>query len=409
MIRIANVQVENFKGVKFVEITPKDDLVVISGNNGQGKSSILDAIYGALYGTKTMDSQPIRHGENEATIRLDLGEILVERVIKEGKPQKLTVTSKEGSKFDTPQKMLDSLLGAITFDPLEFARFDAKTQVKSLKELLNLDFSTIDADRQKIYEDRTLTNRQAKDLESQLKEINFNEDAPTTQQDASDLAKQLADAQRSKQDLLTDERNLDRVSSEIERKEEQLKQLEKELSILSKEHVELSKSVEEKKKLATDDSVIEKLNADMKNIESINAKVLENTRYLEKKKQVEEYKAKSEALTKTLEEKDNEKSDLLKAVEMPLPELSFTDEGVLYNNIPLAQCSTAEQLKISVAIAMKLNPQVRVLRMKEGSMLDSNTMQWLKDLAKEKDYQVWIERVGAEPMTIVIEDGLVVR
>jgi len=408
MIRIANVQVENFKGVKFVEITPKDDLVVISGNNGQGKSSILDAIYGALYGTKTMDSQPIRHGENEATIRLDLGEILVERVIKEGKPQKLTVTSKEGSKFDTPQKMLDSLLGAITFDPLEFARFDAKTQVKSLKELLNLDFSTIDADRQKIYEDRTLTNRQAKDLESQLKEINFNEDAPTTQQDASDLAKQLADAQRSKQDLLTDERNLDRVSSEIERKEEQLKQLEKELSILSKEHVELSKSVEEKKKLATDDSVIEKLNADMKNIESINAKVLENTRYLEKKKQVEEYKAKSEALTKTLEEKDNEKSDLLKAVEMPLPELSFTDEGVLYNNIPLAQCSTAEQLKISVAIAMKLNPQVRVLRMKEGSMLDSNTMQWLKDLAKEKDYQVWIERVGAEPMTIVIEDGLVV-
>jgi DNA repair exonuclease SbcCD ATPase subunit len=408
MIRIANVQVENFKGVKFVEITPKDDLVVISGNNGQGKSSILDAIYGALYGTKTMASQPIRHGENEATIRLDLGEILVERVIKEGKPQKLTVTSKEGSKFDTPQKMLDSLLGAITFDPLEFARFDAKTQVKSLKELLNLDFSTIDADRQKIYEDRTLTNRQAKDLESQLKEINFNEDAPTTQQDASDLAKQLADAQRSKQDLLTDERNLDRVSSEIERKEEQLKQLEKELSILSKEHVELSKSVEEKKKLATDDSVIEKLNSDMKNIESINAKVLENTRHLEKKKQVEEYKAKSEALTKALEEKDNEKSDLLKAVEMPLPELSFTDDGVLYNNIPLAQCSTAEQLKISVAIAMKLNPQVRVLRMKEGSMLDSNTMQWLKDLAKEKDYQVWIERVGAEPMTIVIEDGLIV-
>jgi chromosome segregation ATPase len=408
MIRIANVQVENFKGVKFVEITPKDDLVVISGDNGQGKSSILDAIYGALYGTKTMDSQPIRRGENEATIRLDLGEILVERVIKEGKPQKLTVTSKEGSAFSTPQKMLDSLLGAITFDPLEFARFDAKTQVKALKQLLNIDFSEIDAERKKIYEDRTLTNRQASDLESQLKEINFNEDAPTNQQDASDLAKQLADAQRSKQDLETDVKNLERAGIEIARKELQMKQLEEELSVLAKEHVSLAKSVEEKKKLATDDSVIEKLNADMKNIESINAKVLENTRYLEKKKQVEQYKAKSEASTKALEDKDNEKSDLLKAVEMPLPELSFTDEGVLYNNIPLGQCSTAEQLKISVAIAMKLNPQVRVLRMKEGSMLDSNTMQWLKDLAKEKDYQVWIERVGAEPMTIVIEDGLVV-
>lgn len=69
MTRIVNLHVENVKGIKVVDITPPDDLVVISGNNGQGKSSILDAIYWALNGTSTIDEKPIRNGQNEGLIR----------------------------------------------------------------------------------------------------------------------------------------------------------------------------------------------------------------------------------------------------------------------------------------------------------------------------------------------------
>lgn len=331
----------------------------------------------------------------------------MERKLVNGKPSKLTVTAKDGHKFDSPQTMLDKLMGKISFDPLEFARLDTKNQVKALKDLLGLDFSELDAEREATYAKRTEVNRLAKDADAQLKELEYHADAPSVQQDASDLARQLADAQRAKQDLLTDEKSLDRVNIEISRKQLQMKQLQEELAQLAIEQNELTESVNVKKSLVADDFLIEKINNDMKNIEAINAKVLENLRHVEKQKVLEAYKAQADELTKKIEWIDDEKKSRLSAVQMPLDGLYFADEGVVYNNVPLAQCSTAEQLKISLAIAMALNPQVRVLRMKQGSMLDENTMQWLKSIAQEKDYQVWVERVGKEPMTIVIEDGLV--
>jgi hypothetical protein len=34
-----------------------------------------------------------------------------------------------------------------------------------------------------------------------------------------------------------------------------------------------------------------------------------------------------------------------------------------------------------------------------------NAMRWLSEVAQEKGYQVFVERVGKEPMSIVIEEG----
>lgn len=61
MVTITNLQVENVKRVKAVELTPtQTGLTVIGGRNGQGKTSVLDAIAWALGGERFRHSEPNR-------------------------------------------------------------------------------------------------------------------------------------------------------------------------------------------------------------------------------------------------------------------------------------------------------------------------------------------------------------
>ncbi len=59
MIKITNLELENIKRIKAVQLTPSENgLTVIGGNNGQGKTSVLDGIARALGGDKFKPSQP---------------------------------------------------------------------------------------------------------------------------------------------------------------------------------------------------------------------------------------------------------------------------------------------------------------------------------------------------------------
>ena len=78
-MKIVELQAENVKRLKAVEITPDGTMQVIGGRNAQGKSSVLDAIWLALGGGKASKETPlpIRDGEDKASVRLDLGDLVV--------------------------------------------------------------------------------------------------------------------------------------------------------------------------------------------------------------------------------------------------------------------------------------------------------------------------------------------
>lgn len=86
-MKIISLQAENVKRLTAVTITPDGNLVQITGKNGQGKTSVLDAIWWALEGAANIQAEPIRKGAEEARIRLDLGEYVVTRTFtrKDGK------------------------------------------------------------------------------------------------------------------------------------------------------------------------------------------------------------------------------------------------------------------------------------------------------------------------------------
>ncbi|HAY44081.1 MAG TPA: hypothetical protein DCY59_11295, partial [Micrococcaceae bacterium] len=59
----------------------------------------------------------------------------------------------------------------------------------------------------------------------------------------------------------------------------------------------------------------------------------------------------------------------------------------------------------SLAMAIALNPGLRVIRIADGSLLDSDSLELIRDQAAEHDFQIWIEMVGDRDDAYVIEDG----
>jgi predicted ABC-type transport system involved in lysophospholipase L1 biosynthesis ATPase subunit len=103
------------------------------------------------------------------------------------------------------------------------------------------------------------------------------------------------------------------------------------------------------------------------------------------------------------------KADVQKNAKFPVADLGFGDGEVIYKGLPLSQASDAEQLRVAVAIAMAANPKLRVIRVRDGSLLDSGGLALLEDLAKERDFQVWVETVSEDKnIGVHIEDGTVV-
>ena len=194
-MKIVKLTAENIKKLRAVEITPNGDVVTISGKNGAGKTSVLDSIWWALSGTTHIQAQPIRKGETKARIRLDMGEIIVERKFTES-GSTLVVENAEGARFPSPQKMLDAMIGELSFDPLAFSRMDARKQFDELRRVSELDVDIDELDRlnKSDYAKRTDINRDAKLRRAIVDGIAIADIGDAKQIDESELVAQLQKA-----------------------------------------------------------------------------------------------------------------------------------------------------------------------------------------------------------------------
>jgi len=115
----------------------------------------------------------------------------------------------------------------------------------------------------------------------------------------------------------------------------------------------------------------------------------------------------SQELTAELESIKDKKRQMLAEANYPIPGLAVGEDGtVLFDGVPLSQASRAQQIRTSVAIGIAMNPKLKVLLIRDGSLLDEDNLKLVADMATEHDAQIWIERVGdKDESAIIIEDG----
>jgi hypothetical protein len=80
----------------------------------------------------------------------------------------------------------------------------------------------------------------------------------------------------------------------------------------------------------------------------------------------------------------------------------------MLSGVPLEQASAAESLRASMAIAIAMNPDFPVALIRDGSLLDENSLRLVEEMAAEKNCQVWVERVGeGEECSVIISEGVI--
>lgn len=383
-MRITRLEAENFKRLKAVDITPDENTVVIAGRNAQGKSSVLDAIMAALAGRNGAKElvRPIRDGESKARVVVELDDLVVER---KWTPSGSTVTvSPKGgnARLNSPQAVLDKLIGSLSFDPLAFAEAEPKKQVETLIDLIGREaFDRIAEERKAMYDNRTEMNREAKSLQARIDGLG--DDVPQVGEPPVVDVQALSLEYGVAREKISLRERWERLRAEMDEIEERARTLPE------------SRDIEVVNDLLTNANTAADLRHRWEQRQDL-------VRRLE---QVQEVAAKH---TQGIEVLDADKARLIAEAPLPVDGLGFDEDGVTYHGVPFVQSSAAERLKVSVGMAMALNPELRVICIRDASLLDDDSKRALMALAQEHDFQIWYEIVGnGGEIGVVIEDGQV--
>lgn len=399
MTRIVSLEAQNVMRLRAVHIEPDGrPVVVVGGNNGNGKSSVLRSIEMALGGKNAIPPEPVRQGEESAstTVRLSNG-LVVTRTFDAGGSTKLVIVDADGAKVKSPQSVLDKMYRTLAIDPVAMARMKPADQAKLLQEIAGVDTSALDQRRKAVYDQRTDVNREVKRLKGRVESLPRHADVPDEEVSVAQLAAELQAANRGNDDRARWGATLKRAENEVLRLEEELRQARDAVERLRAEEADIPPHVD-----------TEAITQRMAAAEATNAKVRDNRARAEAAKERDEAAAQSERLTEELREIDAEKEAALAAASMPIPGLGFDDVGVTLDGVPLEQASQAQQLRLWTAVGFRQNPELKVLLVRSGSDLDEESLRLMAELAEEEGGEVWLERVSTgDECTVVIEDGAV--
>ena len=434
---ITSVLIEDYKRVRRIAITPDADrhLVLIGGKNRQGKSSTLDALTAAFGGAKAMAEDPVRHGEKQAAIfvELDGGALTIDRTIEADGKTTLEVRDAEGP-VRRPQEVLDKLVGARFLDPLAFLRLTAKDQRAQLMRLIpEADrIDSLNEKREKAFTRRREIGRdldKAKGELERLPEVTVGKaiDVAALNNEMRAMAEQqragdgLAAAVTKIEALLLVER-AEAVAAEqrVERLERELAQARAALpevarvaanreTDLAAARGRFTMAARQWKELAPRR---EQLDADLLRADAHNRGVYaaeaQNKRRTEARAAVAKLDDDHKACTTAIETVDARKAEILGRAALPVEGLEIGDDGIRLAGVPFAQASASEQLRVALALAIAGSPGLDDVWIRDGALLDDESLELVAQQAAAANKRCWVERVGTkDPGVIVIQDGQV--
>lgn len=445
---VKKLELVNFQVIKEFNADFDGNVYFITGDNELGKSTVLKAIGALLTGNR---DAVLKNGESKGFAKMIVGddgeEYEVELKFTKANPRgTLSIKSKTTGMKSDNVSMLQKIFGYTDFDAVEFSRWSEtaegrRKQIEVVKSLLPEEVRTriaeIDTTVAGLKTERTGVNRDLKTYKS----ISDAAGQGLTTQDLKTYAKpkditELMKEQAENAQLIEKAKT---VRSVLEQRKKQLEEIPERLAAAKatyeKAIEEAKKAIERTEKLYKEaiaqiesekaDYEARKENAEkwLANYEENNPEKLDTSEqlrkaeehnkmaakvadYLSKKKQAGDKKAEAEKMDSEIAELSAEREKLISSAKLPISGLSFSDDGLVLNDVPFVagKVSDSQIMEVAAKLIIASNPTVKVFRIARGESLGQKRLQSILDLAKKEGYQGFIESVVRGQHDLIIEE-----
>ena len=410
MIKINNLEIENVKRVKAVRLQPTaNGLTIIGGKNGQGKTSVLDAIAWALGGNKLAPSQAHRTDSvSDPKLHIELSNGLV--VERGGKKGTLKVLDPSGQKGG--QKLLDSFVEQLAINLPKFMEMSAADKGKVLLQIIGVgpQLAQLEQQESSLFNQRTEIGRIADQKKKHAAEMDYFPDCPKEPVSASELIQAQQEILARNGENEKKRQHRDQIINQAFQTAQRVKELQNKLTAAREQLEQLNNDVEIAKKSALDlhDESTDELEQKLTDIDELNRKIRVNLDREKADLDAEAFRKQYDDLTTKLTDVRKKKNDLLDGADLPLDGLTVNDGELVYNGQQWDCMSGSEQLKVSTAIVRKLNPECGFVLLDKLEQMDVDTLNEFGAWLEQEGLQAIATRVSTgDECSIIIEDGYV--
>ena len=401
-VTINALEVENLKRVQAVNLTfTQTGLVVLGGRNGQGKTSILDAIVWALGGDRYRPENFRREGASGPTrIKLTLSNGLT--VERSGKTGALKVTDPEGRRHG--QQLLNDFVEELALNLPKFMTASEKQKADTLLQIIGVGPKLLELEQEhsRLYQKRQYTGQEQRKAAAHADSLPEVPGAPEQEVSALELI------QRQQAILYQNEQNRQK-RNRLAQLEQERESVQEQIDLLTDQLRTLDADLEVARTAAADleDQSTAELEESLRHIEETNKAVRTNAAKREAQQRADALDQRYRELTEALARVASDKKALLEGADLPLPGLSVDDGKLIYKGQPWDNMSGAEQLIVATAIVRKLNPKCGFVLLDKLEQLDLDTLGKFGRWLEREGLQAIATRVSTgDECSIIIEDGM---
>lgn len=420
-MRVTHIKIENVLGIEALDIEPRA-LTVLSGANAAGKTSVLEAIKSVVQGGH--DASLVRNGADHGRVVLvlDDGVEIAKRI---GHTRSaLTVTHPLLGRLSSGKAYLDGLTDALAFNPVQFIAARPADRARWLLESMPITvdpaelsdavdhviglspedsdghaLTAIDAVRKRVYDERTATNRTAKEKRASADQL-FDAIPDGQEVDPDKLAAKLADTEAAV------ERNRDRQRALMEEANEQRRQ-----------RVEAARAAfERESQAATDerdarhDEILGAATPAREDAQALAAEIRERLRSAERDRQTAALQSQmaqeaqaaedqARALSAAIDRLDALKTELLGS--LPIDDLEVVDGEIFHGGVPFDRLNHATQVRLAMEIASARAGDLGLVCVDGLEALDPEAFQAFREWAEDEGHlQLVVTRVGDGPLAV---------
>ena len=402
---IKKVQIKEFKAIKDFDESFENNIILLKGDNGVGKSSVIQFIEIAL--GKQKNIPPNATGEGEVIADFKGNQYLFQVSFKDGKPI-VTITAPDGMK-DNKKSTLAGIVGAIDFDIDKFVEQSKslsgrKEQIETYKKFLDKEIvEQIERYESNVainYEQRTIANRELKTIDGAIalhpmKGENLNIEPI----DVSDVFQKQKEANEHNSKIEVTESTLLQLKQENERYDSEIARL-MDLAKVNKDRIDKGESF-----LNSNTKIdITEFETKLQNANEINAQVSQAKELKAKLAEKEKLTNDIGEMTALIDSTRQVIQEAIRDMDSPIEGLGFDSEQLLYKGVPVNpdSLSKSEIMELGIKLKIAENPDAGVLFIQEGESIGAKRLEEIKEIAAKNNFQIIMEQVerGNEKLTV---------